>query len=709
MSDAYRFINRELSWVEFNRRVLDEARQVSNPVMERIKFLAIVSSNFDEFFMVRVASLRRAIKGGDRGHAASSEAPSETLKKVHAICRQTYREQYDLWDGLLTQLGDEGIRLVQPADYTQEHLSFVREFYQKELFNVLSPVKVEEKRPVPFIGNLRMNLAFLIEPLKQLSGEEAESEPKMLVLEVPRYLSRIVWLPETRGGRSFTFMEDVVATLAEQLIPGYKVVDRLVFRITRDADIPVDEEKEEDFVDAMNKILRSRLHSNPMRLEVQGGGEALRHRLVEALNVDPDLIYSFDGPLNLKDLFGLAGLSGFDHLRSPVWTSRRTLPDDEDIWDLIRQEDRLLFHPYESFSPLVRLLTEAAIDPNVLSIRMTLYRTSGESPIVQALAKAAYEGKQVTVLVELKARFDEEQNLGWAQTLEQAGGIVIYGVAGLKVHAKATLIVRRESDGIRRYAHLGTGNYNEKTARLYSDFGLLTARPDYTQEVAQFFNSITGYSAISRMRHLVMAPHYLKSKLISLIDGLTRQAKLGVSCQLNAKMNSLADEDVIQALYRASEAGVKIRLNVRGICMLVPGQSYSENILVVSIVDRYLEHARIFCFRAGETEDVYLASADWMFRNLERRVELMFPILSQKLREKILDALEVFFSDNVKSHRLGKDGVWTRQHPRVTEAGTQEPEHRAQEIFHNAVEAERELDRKAVKHDLVVHRRPKAE
>lgn len=707
MSDDYDLFNRELSWIEFNRRVLDEARQGSNPVMERIKFLAIVSSNFDEFFMVRIPSLRRAIKAGDVGRSKASEPPSETLRRVHEACRRTYAEQYQLWSQQLGQLSDHGLRQVTPLDYSQEHLSFVREFYQKELFNVLSPVKVEEKRPFPFTGNLRMNLAFLIEPLKAVPGDE--NEPKMIVLEIPPYLSRIVWLPETRGGRSFTFIEDVVATLAEQLVPGYKLIDKLAFRITRDADIPVDEEKEEDFVDAMNKILRSRLHSNPMRLEVQGGGEDLRRRLAAALDVEPSLIYSFNGPLNLKDLFALAGVPGFDHLRSPLWNSRRSLPDDEDIWDLVRQEDRLLFHPYESFSPLVRLLTEAAIDPNVLSIRMTLYRTSGESPIVQALAKAAYEGKQVTVLVELKARFDEEQNLGWAQTLEQAGGIVIYGVAGLKVHAKACLIVRRESDGIRRYAHLGTGNYNEKTARLYSDFGLLTARPDYTHEVAQFFNAITGYSAISRMRHLIMAPHYLKGKLLSLIDGLTRQAKLGVPCRILAKMNSLADEDVIKALYRASEAGVEIRLNVRGICMLVPGKAFSRNIQVVSIVDRFLEHARVFVFRAGETEDVYLSSADWMFRNLERRVELMFPILSPNHKETIVEALGVWFADNVKAHVLQPDGVWLRRIPGLTDSGVLDEERRAQEIFHNRIEAEREIDRKAVKHDLVVRRRPREE
>jgi polyphosphate kinase len=698
---TYPIGNRELSWIEFNRRVLDEARQNSLPVMERIKFLAIVSSNFDEFFMVRVASLRRAIKSGDRGHNPGVEPPSATLKKVNAICRATYSEQYAIWKQLLVQLADHKLTRVGANDYDQDHLAFIRDFYQKELFNVLSPVKVEEKRPFPFTGNLRLNLAFLIEPLKT----SPDAEHKMFVLEIPPYLSRLVWLPDSGEGRTFTFIEDVVAAQAEQMVPGYRIVDKLTFRITRDADMAVDEEKEEDFVEAMNKILQSRLHSNPMRLEVAGGGDELRARLLAALDVDTSLVYSFDGPLNLKDLFSLAAVPGYDHLRVPVWTSRRTLPDDEDIFELVRQEDRMLFHPYESFTPLVRLLSEAAVDPDVLSIRMTLYRTSGESPIVQALAKAAYEGKQVTVLMELKARFDEEQNLGWAHTLEQAGVIVIYGVAGLKVHAKAMLIVRREADGIRRYAHLGTGNYNEKTARLYSDFGLLTSRPEYTQEVAQFFNAITGYSAISRMRYLVMAPHYLKGKLLSLIDGLTRQAKVGVSCRLWAKMNSLADEDVIRALYRASEAGVEIRLNVRGICMLVTDQPCSANIRVVSIVDRYLEHARAFCFRAGDHEEVYLSSADWMFRNLERRVELMFPVIAQPLKDKITEALEVWFSDNVKAHDL-HGTEWQRRRPSLLESGVLDDERRAQGIFHRQVEADREMDRKAVKHDLVVRRKP---
>ncbi len=703
MEHAQEFFNRELSWIDFNRRVLDEARQTSVPLLEKVKFLSIVSSNFDEFFMVRVASLRRAIKSGDRSYAQGGLLPSETLRLVQDRCRETYSEQYGLWKELSQQLTDLGIRVTAQQDYTQEHLAYVREFHQKELFNVLSPVKVEEKRPFPFTGNLRMNLAFLIVPTGEVKFSLTDC--KMIVLEIPPYLSRIVWLPETRGGRSFTFVEDMIADLADNLVPGYRIVDRLTFRITRDADIAVDEDKEEDFVEAMGKILQGRLHSNPMRLEVTGGSPELLSRLIAALDVDPSLVYSFDGPLNLKDLMSLALMPGYDDLKYPAWTSRRTLSDDEDLWELIRQEDHLLFHPYESFSPLVRLLSEAATDPDVLSIRMTLYRTSGDSPVVQALAQAAMEGKQVTVLVELKARFDEQQNMGWAQTLEQAGGIVIYGIAGLKVHAKACLIVRRESDGIRRYAHLGTGNYHDKTARLYTDFGLLTARPEFTHEVAQFFNAITGYSAISKMRHLVMAPHYMKGRLIALIDGLTRQANLGVRCSITAKLNSLADDDVIRSLYRASEAGVTIRLNVRGICMLVPGKEFSQNIHVISIVDRYLEHARVFVFRAGELEDVYLSSADWMFRNLERRVELMFPVLQANLKEKVTDSLEVLFRDNVKAHTLQSDGTWKRSQPSLDENGVLEEERRAQGIFQHRMRQASELDRKAVKHDLVVRRR----
>ncbi len=700
MSDAAPYFNRELSWIEFNRRVLDEARQETVPPLEKVKYLAIVSSNFDEFFMVRVASVRRAIKGGDRWPNQLAETPSQTLKLVHSLYRKTYEEQYQLWDAIQARLREQGIRRLVPNDFRPEQLTFVRERFQKELFDVLSPVKIEESRPFPYTGNLRLNLAFL------LSGGTPQVN-KMIMVEVPAYLDRLVWLPDDRPGASFTFIEDIVGLFVEQLVPGYQIRGRVEFRITRDADIAVDEEKEEDFVEAMARILQNRMHSNPMRLEVRGNNEELIGRLTAALDIDADAVFPIPGPLNLKDLFSLATVSGYDELKYPVWESRRTLPEDEDIWEWIRAEDRLLFLPYESFTPVIRLLSEAAVDPDVLAIRMTLYRTSGDSSLVQALAQAAREGKQVMVLVELKARFDEEQNISWARTLEQSGCTVIYGVEGLKVHAKALLIVRRESDGIRRYVHLGTGNYNEKTAKLYGDFGLFTARADYTFEVAQFFNAITGYSSLGRMHYLVMAPHNLKSKLLSQLEGLTQQAQQGVACRIRAKMNSLADEDIIQALYRASQAGVSIQLNVRGICMLVPGMEFSKNIQVISIVDRYLEHARVFIFQAGETEEVFLSSADWMFRNLERRVELMFPILSSPLKERIKSAVAVWLSDNVKARVLTSEGNWVRRQPSLTENGTLQDELRAQEAFHRQVEQERRLERSAPKRDLVARRKPK--
>ena len=430
----------------------------------------------------------------------------------------------------------------------------------------------------------------------------------------------------------------------------------------------------------------------------------MRERLLEALNMDVSSVYSIPGPLNLKDFMSLGFMPGFEKLKYPAWEIFRNVPEDEDIWELIRQEDLLLHHPYESFGPVIRLLSEAALDPKVLSIRMTLYRTSGDSPVVRALAKAAEEGKQVTVLMELKARFDEEQNMGWAQTLERAGVIVIYGVANLKVHSKALLIIRREAEGIVRYAHLGTGNYHDKNAKLYTDLGLLTARSDYTQEVAQFFNAITGYSTLSKMRYLVMAPNFLKIKTLELIGNLTQQARMGVNCSLWAKMNSLADTDVIQALYEASQAGVRIKLNVRGICMLVPGETWSQNIQVVSIVDRFLEHSRIFYFQSGEQDEMYLSSADWMYRNLERRVELMFPILQQNLKSKVIGILKVFFQDNVQAQELGKDGKYRKK---VLEAH-QEPI-RCQQVF--LAEAQRSIQEKirSKTTDFVVLKKPPKE
>lgn len=697
------FFNRELSWMDFNARVLDEALQEDIPILERIKFLAIVSSNFDEFFMVRVASLRRMIKAGDRSYSPSPLLPSETLKEVHKRYRTATVVQHKLLEELFFELKKHHISYLKPSEFSQEQLAFCRDLFHKELFNVLAPVKVEEKRPFPFTGNLKLILAFLIRPGAGVPveiGSDPLDPYKLVVVEIPSYLPRIVWIPDQDGRASYTLIEDVVQIFAEQLFHGYLISQCRTFRITRDADIPVDEEKEEDFVEAMSKILQNRMHSSPTRLEIGAGSPELKERLSRALEIDPQAVFEIPGPLNLKDFMSLVSLHGFESLKYPVWEAHRPIPDDENIWDLIKESDLLLFHPYESFAPVIRLLSEAAVDPNVLSIRMTLYRTSGDSPIVQALAKAAREGKQVTVLVELKARFDEEQNIEWAQTLEKAGGIVIYGVANLKVHAKALMIARREPEGIRRYVHLGTGNYHDKTARLYTDLGLFSAKDEFTREVAQFFNAITGYSAVSKMRSLVTAPHFLKKKLLDLISGLTKQAGMGISCRIMAKMNSLADEDVIRALYAASRAGVEILLNIRGICMLVPGKEFSKNITVVSIVDRFLEHIRIFAFRSGDQEEVFLSSADWMFRNLERRVELMFPILQKDLRERVTGILKVFFQDTAKSHKLGSDGIYRRL------KDSRKPPFRAQEYFHERAKALIQFKEKTINPDFVVLKKP---
>lgn len=678
------FFDRELSWIAFNRRVLSEAQNPEVPLLERFKFLAITASNFDEFFMVRVASLRRAIKNGDRAVGVSPYSPSEILQKVLAEYADFVAAQYTLLETeLLPALGLHRIYLRRPGELGPEQRAFVKAFFDRELFNVLAPVKIEANRPLPFVGNLKLNLAFLLRPSESRDPEE---EDKLVMLEVPAYLNRFLQVPDNGDSLSFVLIEDAIALFADRLFPGYQPLEVLTFRVSRDADIPVDEEKEEDFVEAMNRILQNRRHSKRVRVEISGTTPRIQARLVTLLEVDPEAVVPVPGPLNLKDFMSFSGLPGHEALKVPVWDSFRSLSDEEDLWETIRQEDQLLFHPYESFSPVVRLITEAAVDPQVLSIRMTLYRTSGDSPIVQALARAALEGKQVLVLVELKARFDEEQNLGWAQTLEKAGGVVVYGVEGLKVHSKALLIVRREPEGIRRYAHLGTGNYHDKTARLYTDLGLLTARPDLTAEVAQFFNAITGYSAVTGLRHLIMAPTHMKKKVLALIDGAAQQAGMGVPVTLTAKMNSLADGDVIEALYRASQAGADIRLNVRGICMLVPGKAFSARIQVVSIVDRFLEHSRIFHFRFGDRDEVYLASADWMYRNLERRVELMFPIHQKNLKERVITLLRAYFDDNTKAHDLGSDGVWRRRRP-----GEGQTPVRVQQRFHDEAEEKRRL------------------
>lgn len=661
------YFNRELSWIEFNARVLSEAQNRDVPLLERLKFLSIVSSNFDEFFMVRVAALRRQVASGQGSGCPTGMSAGEQLTEIRRRVLELTEDKYRcLLEDVIPALREKGVELVDPENWNEDQDLFVRRFFMEQVFPVLTPVRGEREEGMRYLANLRLHAAFLLRAEEEdgdLSDDSTE-KGRLVIIPVPPSLPRIIVLPSEHGKVSVVFLEQIILRFAYHLFPGYRSVDRCLFRITRDADFGVDEERDEDFVQAMEQVLAGRQTSNIVRLQISGGDGNLRSLLIEQHDVREQEVYVTPDPLELRSLMDVYSLDGFSDLRDPDW---RPLPspfidDEEPVFDSIRRRDVLLYHPYESFDPVVRFLREAAEDSSVLAIKMTLYRTSGDSPIVHALERAAENGKQVAVLVELKARFDEEQNIAWAQRLERAGVIVVYGIARLKVHAKALLIIRREENGVKRYAHLGTGNYNDKTARLYTDMSLLTSDEDLTGELGLFFNAITGYSVIPNLEKLIMAPHTMKSRIIEMVHRETLRTEATGSGLIIAKLNSLADVDVIDALYEASRAGVQIRLNVRGICMLVPGvKKLSENIRVVSVIDRYLEHTRGFYFQNGGSEEFYLSSADWMPRNLVKRVELMFPLESPEIQRRLRHSFDLFFDDTVKAHELAKDGTWSRR------------------------------------------------
>ncbi|MFP4151570.1 MAG: polyphosphate kinase 1 [Alkalispirochaeta sp.] len=664
------FVNRELSWIEFNARVLAEAENPDVPLLERLKFLSIVSSNFDEFFMVRVASVKRRLRRGNRSNCPTGMTPREQLdairKRVGELNERKYRV---LLKELFPALEAEGINRVRPPQWDGEQQGFVHHFFRDRVFPVLTPVRVTIGEPLQSIGNLRLHAAFLLKPEQDAPRERLEEGegPFLAIVRVPSSLERVVYLPTDKADTlAFTFLEQVILAESYQLFPGYTVTEQCLFRVTRDADFGVDEERDEDFMEAMEQVIETRDYSDAVRLNINRGSARLREILTEAFGLSESEVYESPDPLELRNLMDIYSIDGYEHLRDEPWKTMQSawVDEDESMWDNIQRRDILLHHPYESFDPVVRLVHEAATDPDTLAIKMTLYRTSGDSPIIRALETAADNGKQVTVLVELKARFDEERNIEWAQRLERAGVIVVYGIARLKVHAKALMVVRRERSGIKRYIHLGTGNYNDKTAGLYTDLGLLTADDDLAYEVGLFFNAITGYSVIPGMKKLVLAPIALKNRIIEMIEREASRAEGVGSGLIIAKLNSLADPEVIEALYRASQKGVEIRLNIRGICMLVPGvPGVSDGIQVVSIIDRYLEHSRIFWFDNGGSPEVYLASADWMPRNLEKRVELMFPVENPDIQRRIRKILDTFFRDNVKAFLMKSDCDWVRKAP----------------------------------------------
>jgi len=638
-----KFFDRELSALDFNARVLAEGMDSTNPLFERLKFVGIVSSNMDEFFMVRVASLK----------AADTEY-STILKKARELLET--RNDYFL-KTMVPELSAAGFVRLQPESCNPSQLEFLSQFFRKEVLPVLTPIALSDDRALPDLSNLRL---YFVAGLKDPRAKD--QAPKYAVVEIPAKLfPRMIFLP-TDKWHPFVLIEDLIASFASELFPGFEIVEKGVMRITRGAELTFDEEKDEDFMRIMTEALRERREGDIVRMEVSAH-EPWANFLKSKLGIAPEDIVLNPSWIDLKTISQLAFQPGFESLKRPAWEPR-TVPDFEradDIWKLLKEKTVLVFHPYQSFDAVVRFLETAAEDPDVLAIKQTLYRTDQDSPVIRALEKAAQKGKRVTALIELKARFDEENNIEGARRLANAGASVLYGVAGLKTHAKVCLVVRREPEGIKRYIHMATGNYNSKTARIYSDIGYFTADEDIANDVSAFFNMITGYSQPLTWAKIEVAPYGLRKRLLRMIRRESLRATPEHPGHIRAKMNSLADPDLIEALYQASNAGVKIELNVRGICRLRPGvPRLSENIRVVSIVDQFLEHSRIFAFSNGGEEEIYLSSADWMPRNLDRRLELLFPIEGAEHKQELMEVLDIYFRDNAKAWSLQSDGVWRR-------------------------------------------------
>jgi polyphosphate kinase len=679
-----RFINRELSWLEFNDRVLREGLSDEVPLLERLKFLAITSSNLDEFFMIRVAGLKQQRAAGVRKRDLAGLTPAEQLT---AISRRTHRMMVDQAAGIrraLSRLAEHGVRVLSPDDWTPDDWRFLQSHFSREILPVLTPLAVQELDPCPLLPGLQLYVALVID------CGNADPPEKIAVVPVPARMPRFLRLPSD-GGLRLALLEDVIAANLDALFPGCAVAATTVFRITRDADVAIQDDDASDLLNVVEQAVLARRRRAAVRLSISANPDPrLRNWLIDWLELADEDVYEVEGMLDATALWEIVGLPGHESLKIPDWPPQppADLIGVDDLWHALQERDVLLFHPYESFDAVVQLVEQAAADPDVLAIKQTLYRTSGDSPIVRALTQAAENGKEVTVLVELKARFDEARNVGWARRLEDAGCHVVYGIAGLKTHAKALLIVRRESARVRRYVHLSTGNYNDKTARLYSDVAMMTSNRDVATDVAALFNLLTGYSEAVGWSLLTVEPGRLRDRFVELIDREIQVSTPDRPGLIMAKVNSLEHAEICEALYRASQAGVEVKLNVRGICCLragVPG--LSENIEVRSIIDRFLEHARVFYFRNGGHEEVYMSSADWMRRNLDKRVEIIFPVPDRGLRRRLIDALGIYFADNVKARRLLPDGRWEP----VPRKG---PPVRAQEkLYHDAVEAVRSAER----------------
>ncbi|HSQ61050.1 MAG TPA: polyphosphate kinase 1 [Acidobacteriota bacterium] len=685
-----RYLNRALTWLSFNGRVLEEAIDSSNALLERVRFLGIFHSNLDEFFMIRVAGLRWLLEAEAENPITETSRTRESLSNIASRAKELIQAADQAWErDLAPALREQGVRFVRSDDLEPNEREFLDRHFTNELLPILTPAAVEEELPVPRVANLQLHLAVrLVRGGEGTNGSEsgADAQPERLAfVPLPRLSPRWMQVGGARvrgdgdGARfRFALLEDVVGARLGALFEGYRILEVAPFRVTRDADFATDDQEAEDLLEAVRQMLKQRMSGDPVRLEVaESASEALASRLAKAFAVEPEEIYRLAGPLEGRFFMDFARVPGLPATRAEAWPPQPDpdIPPGDALWDAIAARDRLLFHPYESFEPVLRLLRLAAEDPGVLAIKQILYRTSSTSEVVRALEQAAQNGKQVTVLLELQARFDEERNVAWARRLEDAGATVLYGLAGLKTHAKALLIVRRGPAGIERYAHVGTGNYNERTALEYSDLSLLSADDDLCSDLTAFFNVVTGYSEPLPWRRLAMAPLGLRAKFLGLIRREVERQASGEPGQIRAKMNSLLDKQIIDALYQASRAGVRVDLNVRGSCLLMPGvPGLSENIRVVTLVDRFLEHSRIFEFRNGGDTDVYIGSADWMPRNLDRRVELVVPLTNPEHRARLSRILDAIFADTVKARDFKADGTLAKRD------GRRKP-FRAQEFF----------------------------
>ena len=700
------YTNRELSWLDFNYRILDEARDKENPLFERLKFLSITASNLDEFFMVRVASLKDMSEGGYSGHDIAGMTADQQLSAVQKKCHEFMERQYStLMRSLVPSLRSNNMEvLFDHESLTKQQADYCDRYFDEVIFPVLTPMAMDSSRPFPLVRNKTLNIGALIsrkpeaapegsieamvqENLTRTGERVARKAAKdngkdskdgkeidlkdgtmFATVQVPSVLPRVIEIPCTmEGTRTGILLEEIIERNMGKLFSGYHVVCANAYRITRNADMTLDEDDADDLLDEIQKKLRKRQWGEVIRFEYEDGMDKKLFKILKReFGVGADAIYKISGPLDLTFLMKLYGMKGFENLKEKPYVPQpvpalMNLPEGTNLFDAIREKDIFLSHPYETFDPVVNFISSAADDPDVLAIKMTLYRVSGHSPIVAALARAAENGKQVTALVELKARFDEENNIQWADMLEKAGCHVIYGLIGLKTHSKIALVVRKEEDGIRRYVHLATGNYNDSTAKLYTDCGIMTASPAYGEDATAVFNMLSGYSEPKHWNRLSLAPIWLRSKLNALIDREILHAKAHENAHIIAKMNALCDPGIIAKLYEASAAGVKIELIVRGICCLkvgIPG--ISENITVRSIVGRFLEHARIFWFANGEHQEIYMASADWMPRNLNRRVEIMFPLEDADSARAAKHILDVQLADTMKAHVLRPDNTYEK-------------------------------------------------